>query len=392
MSSAKNGMIHYQRSGSGVPLVLIHGVGANLGSWDGVCASLGSGFDVLRLDLRGHGESEHIEAVGAFSIDDFAEDVIAVMDSEGFDRAHVVGFSLGGLIVQRLAQRWSDRFDHVVILSAVAGRTPDERQRVLSRLDAIREGGIAAITGAATDRWFTEEFARTNPSVVENRIRELELNHLPSYLEAYRVFGQTELVDSLHLIPNPVLVMTGELDQGSNVRMATTIAQRIPNAVLKILPGLKHSVLAEAPGLIAGCIKAFITPTNRTTKMTSALFDKGLAQRKSTLGAEYVEKSLNNATDFSRDFQRLVTEYCWGEAWGDPTLPAKTRSMLNLTMIAALNRMHEWELHFKGALRNEVTLDELRSIITQITIYCGVPVGVECHRIANRVLAEEGLV
>lgn len=126
--------------------------------------------------------------------------------------------------------------------------------------------------------------------------------------------------------------------------------------------------------------------------MTSALFDKGLAQRKSTLGAEYVEKSLNNATDFSKDFQRLVTEYCWGEAWGDPTLPAKTRSMLNLTMIAALNRMHEWELHFKGALRNEVTIDELRSIITQITIYCGIPVGVECHRIANRVLAEEGLV
>lgn len=266
MSSAKNGLIHYERSGCGVPLVLIHGVGANLGSWDGVCASLVSGFDVLRLDLRGHGESANIEAVGTFSIDDFAEDVIAVMDSEGFDRAHVVGFSLGGLIVQRLAQRWSDRFDHVVILSAVAGRTPDERQRVLSRLDAIREGGIAAITGAATDRWFTEEFARTNPSVVENRIRELELNHLPSYLEAYRVFGQTELVDRLHLIPNPVLVMTGELDQGSNVRMATTIAQRIPNAVLKILPGLKHSVLAEAPGLIAGSIKAFITPTNRTRK------------------------------------------------------------------------------------------------------------------------------
>lgn len=122
--------------------------------------------------------------------------------------------------------------------------------------------------------------------------------------------------------------------------------------------------------------------------MDKALFDLGLEQRKKTLGAEYVENSLTSASEFSKDFQHFITEYCWGAAWGDPTLPAKTRSMLNLTMIAALNRMHEWELHFRGALRNGVTQDELRSIITQITIYCGVPVGVECHRIANRVLGE----
>ncbi|OWU79140.1 carboxymuconolactone decarboxylase family protein [Phaeobacter sp. 22II1-1F12B] len=124
--------------------------------------------------------------------------------------------------------------------------------------------------------------------------------------------------------------------------------------------------------------------------MDKALYDKGLAQRKATLGAEYVEKSLGNATEFSKDFQSFITEYCWGAGWGDETLPPKTRSMLNIVMIAALNRMHEWELHFRGALRNGVTLDEMKAMITQITIYCGVPVGVECHRIANRVLTEQG--
>lgn len=122
--------------------------------------------------------------------------------------------------------------------------------------------------------------------------------------------------------------------------------------------------------------------------MDKALFERGLEQRKNTLGAEYVERSLANATDFSKDFQVFITEYCWGAAWADPTLPAKTRSMLNLTMIAALNRMHEWELHFRGAMRNGITIKELQAIITQITVYCGVPVGVECHRIANRVLDE----
>lgn len=123
--------------------------------------------------------------------------------------------------------------------------------------------------------------------------------------------------------------------------------------------------------------------------MDKERFARGLAKRKATLGADYVEASLANANDFSRDFQELVTEYCWGVAWGDETLDPKTRSMLNLTMIAALNRMHEWELHFRGALRNGVSRAELKAVITQIAIYCGIPAGVECHRIANRVFQEE---
>lgn len=122
--------------------------------------------------------------------------------------------------------------------------------------------------------------------------------------------------------------------------------------------------------------------------MDKELFERGLEQRKATLGAEYVERSLGNATEFSTDFQRFITEYCWGAGWSDPTLPPKTRSMLNIVMIAALNRMHEWELHLRGALRNGVTQEELKALIVHLTIYCGVPVGVECHRIANRVFEE----
>lgn len=122
--------------------------------------------------------------------------------------------------------------------------------------------------------------------------------------------------------------------------------------------------------------------------MDKTRFEQGLAKRKAVLGAEYVEQSLANANDFSRPFQEMVTEYCWGFGWGDETLPAKTRSMLNLTMIAALNRMHEWELHLRGALGNGVSRAEIQSILHQIAIYCGVPAGVECFRIANRVFAE----
>lgn len=122
--------------------------------------------------------------------------------------------------------------------------------------------------------------------------------------------------------------------------------------------------------------------------MDQKRFDAGLAKRKAVLGADYVEKSLAQANQFSRPFQEMVTEYCWGFGWGDETLDAKTRSMLNLTMIAALNRMHEWELHLNGAIKNGVSKDEIQSILHQIAIYCGVPAGVECFRIANRVFAE----
>ena len=122
--------------------------------------------------------------------------------------------------------------------------------------------------------------------------------------------------------------------------------------------------------------------------MDKERFDKGLSMRKAVLGDEYVTRALDNADDFNREFQEILTEYCWGACWGDETLDRKQRSLLNLGMIAALNRMHEFELHFRGAITNGLTREELRAILTQITAYCGFPTGVECFRIARKVLAE----
>ena len=118
------------------------------------------------------------------------------------------------------------------------------------------------------------------------------------------------------------------------------------------------------------------------------LFLQGLEQRKSTLGAEYVERNLAAADDFTRPFQEAMTAWCWGFGWGDDTLDAKTRSMLNLSMIGALGKMQEWELHCRGAINNGVTKEEVRAIIHVIAIYCGVPQGLECFRVARKVFEE----
>ena len=126
--------------------------------------------------------------------------------------------------------------------------------------------------------------------------------------------------------------------------------------------------------------------------MDDSLFEKGLAKRKATLGAEYVEKSLENADDFSLPFQEAMTTWCWGFGWGDDVIDEKTRSMMNLSMIGALGKMHEWELHLNGAITNGVSKEEIRAIIHVIAIYCGVPQGVECFRIARKVLEENEML
>lgn len=119
------------------------------------------------------------------------------------------------------------------------------------------------------------------------------------------------------------------------------------------------------------------------------LFLKGLEQRKATLGAEYVEKNLAAADAFTQPFQEAMTAWYWGFGSGDDTIDAKTRSMMNLSMIGALGKMTEWELHCRGALNNGVTKEEIRAIIHVIAIYCGVPQGLECFRAARKVLAED---
>ncbi len=122
--------------------------------------------------------------------------------------------------------------------------------------------------------------------------------------------------------------------------------------------------------------------------MTQSLFDRGLAARKAVLGSDYVEKSLAQADEFSRPLQELVTEYCWGAIWTREGLPRKTRSLLNVVMLTALNRQHELKLHVMGALRNGCTRAEIQEALLQATIYAGVPAGVEAFRTARAALAE----
>jgi 4-carboxymuconolactone decarboxylase len=125
---------------------------------------------------------------------------------------------------------------------------------------------------------------------------------------------------------------------------------------------------------------------------TRALFEAGLKVRREVLGADYVDKSLANANDFMMAFQHITTEWCWGYGWDRPGLDRKTRSMLNLAMLTALNRAPEIKLHVKGALNNGVSVDEIKEVLLHATIYCGIPAGLDAFKAANEVLLEAGAV
>jgi len=124
--------------------------------------------------------------------------------------------------------------------------------------------------------------------------------------------------------------------------------------------------------------------------MTQDRFERGLDKRRRVLGAEYVDQSIRNADDFTRPLQQLVTEYCWGEVWQREGLSDRDRSMINLAMITALNRPHELRLHVRGAINNGLSVDEIREILLQTAVYCGVPAAIDAFRQAREVLTEMG--
>jgi 4-carboxymuconolactone decarboxylase len=125
--------------------------------------------------------------------------------------------------------------------------------------------------------------------------------------------------------------------------------------------------------------------------VSDELYDKGMAIRRQVLGDAYVDKAMAGVDDFNRDFQRLVTEYCWGFVWGREALSLKQRSLNNLSMIAVLNRPHELEAHLRGALRNGCSIDEIRETLLQVAIYAGIPAGVDAFRIARKVFTEDNV-
>ena len=248
--------IAWWEQGNGPPVLLLHGVGAASESYDAIVRQLDSRFRLLRYDLRGHGESG--KPAGPYALADYIADAVALLDARGIQRAHMVGFSFGGMIAQAIAATHPQRVDALVLISSVAARSDEERTRIRARASTLESGGAASTIDAALERWFTPAFREAHPEIVEQRIKLATANDPAGYAAAYRVFAESDMDEELQAIRARTLVMTGEHDVGSTPRMARLIHQRVAGSRLEILPGLRHSVLAEAPELIAKHLLRFL--------------------------------------------------------------------------------------------------------------------------------------
>jgi (E)-2-((N-methylformamido)methylene)succinate hydrolase len=253
--------LNYRVSGAGSrPLALVHGVGSYCEAWDGVIARLADEFRLLSFDLRGHGRSARVK--GRYEIDDFTGDLLALAEHVGFWRFDLAGFSLGGLIAQRLALTHPERLRRLVLLSTVAGRTDEERERVLARLAALEAGDRGSHYDASLSRWLTEDFQARNPELIAELRRRNAQNDPDCYAAAYRVLAEADFGGLIDQIGLPTLIATGEHDQGSNPRMSRYMHERIAGSRLHILPGLRHSLLNEAPDQVAAVMRDFLMEAN----------------------------------------------------------------------------------------------------------------------------------
>jgi (E)-2-((N-methylformamido)methylene)succinate hydrolase len=249
------GVTHYTIEGNGPPVLLIHGVGARLENWDGVASVLSRSFRVVRYDLRGHGKTSKVP--GPYSLEMFADDAAELLEHLGVACAHVAGHSLGGMIAITLAGRYAQRVDRLAVLSAAAGRTEEERRKVMERIALIASGIPGDHFKNSLSRWFTDEFQAANPELMEQYAARNRENDPACYAAAYTVLATGEVGPELPRIKAPTLVVTGEHDLGSNPRMARFIHAGIAGSELRILPRLRHSILVEAPPTVAGLLEPF---------------------------------------------------------------------------------------------------------------------------------------
>jgi len=248
--------IAWHRQGRGPNVLLIHGVGGDGRNWDPIAQRLAQRFDVVAMDLRGHGGSSPI--VGPLDAHELAADALHVLDETGAATSRVVGFSLGGHVAQALALDHPERVAKLAVLGTVCGRTPEERQRARDRIEFLRTNGLAALAEANRERWFTDAFRRDHAELVERRVAQVKACDPHSYLEAFTVFCTADFVDRLGELTMPNLVVTGEHDVAATPRMAHLMGERLADARVHVLQGLRHSLLIEAPDRVGALLDAFL--------------------------------------------------------------------------------------------------------------------------------------
>lgn len=262
MAISPDGTLYHLTGPTDAPLVaLVHGLGLNYACWQWLEPVLAADFRVLRYDLTGHGDSAKPSAKP--TLKRLSDQLAALLDHIGADKAALIGFSLGGMIARRFAQDHPSRTTALAILHSPHRRTPKAQAAILARVEQARAEGPGATVEAALERWFTAPFRIANPAMM-GLVRTWVLANDPAvYPDLYQVLadGIDEIIAPKPPLDCPALVITGDEDYGNGPEMSRAIAAEIAGAEVKILPGLRHMALAEDPAAINAPVQTFLRRT-----------------------------------------------------------------------------------------------------------------------------------
>ena len=356
-------------------LMFSNSLGATMAMWDELIPDLLPYFRVLQYDTRGHGQSEMTE--GPYSIAQLGNDVIDLLDELNIDKVYFCGLSMGGLIGQWLGINHPERIEKLIISNTDSKIGTAEGWN--ERIKTINENGMSSIMEGTMGKWFTKGFRGSNPSRVAEMTQLFLANRIDGYTACCAAIGAADFRDAIKTISVETLIITGDEDTVTNVAAAEKMQEEIPNAKLKVFHA-RHLPSTELPTEYAETLIDFI--------VGEATFDRGMHVRRTVLGSEHVDRANGNKNEFNTDFQEFISHYAWGEIWTRPGLPKHNRSLITLSMLIPLNRKAEFKMHVKAAFNNGVTVTEIKEVILQSGIYCGLPAANDAMHSAEEVFKE----
>ena len=360
-------------------LIFSNSLGAEMLMWDELVPHLLPYFRILQYDTRGHGESE--VTAGNYTIELLGEDVIDLMDDLKIETAYFCGLSMGGLIGQWLGLNHPERFEKIVLSNS--GAKLGDNNSWNERIDTITKQGMQGIANATMERWFTEDFRRLNPKrVAEVKAAFLRCNPA-GYASCCAAIRDADFREKIQNISVETLIITGDEDPVGTIEQAEYLANRIPFAHLKVLHA-RHLTSTEIPKEYAQVLLDFLVGDTN--------YARGMHVRRTVLGNPYVDKANEKINSFNTDFQSFITNYAWGEIWTRPNLSKHNRSLITIAMLIALNRKAEFKLHLRAAINNGVSVSEIKEVILQSAVYCGVPAANEAFASAQELFKEIGVV
>ncbi|OXS32535.1 bifunctional 3-oxoadipate enol-lactonase/4-carboxymuconolactone decarboxylase PcaDC [Streptomyces sp. XY006] len=429
MSETPPNTLQYRFDGPEDAPVLILGpsLGTTWHMWDRQIPELTKQWRVFRFDLPGHGGAP---AYPAGSVTDLTTRLLVTLEGLGVQRFGYAGCALGGAVGIELALRHPERLASLALIAASPrfGTADEFRQRGV----IVRTNGLDPMARTAPERWFTGGFAAAQPAITEWAVQMVRTTDPGCYIAACEALASFDVRSELGRVGVPTLVLVGSDDQVTGPAEARTLVAGIPDARLAVVPGASHLVPVEQPAAVTDLLvrhfstawqPVFETSTGQTALPAAALkpvlspapqqppqtgpvaeiapvavpqgqgrpdpYDAGLKVRREVLGDAHVDRALAQADEFSGDFQEFVTRYAWGEVWDRPGLDRRTRSCVTLTALVAGGHLDELAFHTRAALRNGLTPGEIKEVLLQAAVYCGVPAANSAFKVAQQVIREE---